>query len=194
MISLYKIEKLYNFLFKKHYYYLISMSIYHIELILLGIIGLIPKWYNYKTFFPLYFDSHSLSADFLNYEVGYNWNTGFYTFIIVVLDFIFLFIVRNEIKIQQEKNNTKYWFYPSKKILILIELCIFYFSIGNPVMRMILYFMSFNTIQIFITYRVIMRYIPFMDKLLLFGSYMYIIILTFTPIFNYLMHFLKFWS
>lgn len=192
MISLYKIEYFYNLLFKKDYYYLISMSVYHIELILFGILGLIPSLYKYKTYFPLYFDTHSLNADFLNYEIGYNWNTYFYTALIVILDFIFLFMVRYEINVQQKKHNTKYCFYPSKKLLIVIELMIFYFSIGNPVARMILYFLSFNTIQIFITYRIIMRYIPFMKQLFILGSYIYIILLTLTPFYVWINFIIKY--
>lgn len=182
MSLLYKLEYWYNKLFKNDYYYLISMSIYHLELIIFGIIGLIPFWYNYHTFFPLYFDTVSLTAPFLKYEIGYNFNTGFYTFIILSLDFLFLFIIRYEINLQQIKKNIKYWFYPSKKFIIFIEILVFYFSIGSPIMRMVLYFFSLNTIQIFFTYRVVMRYIPYMDKLFLFGSYLYILILTTAPI------------
>jgi hypothetical protein len=183
-ISIYKIDSFISKLLKKDYYYLITMSVYHIELILFGIIGFIPKWYNYHTFFPLYFDSSSLHADFLNYEIGFNALTIFFTLIILILDFTFLFLVRNEIKIEQEKKHTVFWFYPSKKMLIPIEILIFYMSLGNPIMRMILYFVSLNTIQIFITYRFIMKYgkIIYLNKLFLIGSYLYIIMLTIAPI------------
>lgn len=183
-ISFYKIDSFLSNMLKEDYYYLISMSVYHIELITFGLLGLIPVWYRYHTFFPLYFDVHSLNADFINYEIGFNFLTGFYTAIILLLDYGFLFIIRHEIGVQQEKNNTKYWFYPSKKFILFIEIFVFYFSIGNPVMREILYFMSLNTIQIFVTYRVIMRYgkIIYLDKLFLFGSYLYIIMITIAPI------------
>ncbi len=180
-LSLYTVDNFISKLFKHDYYYLISMSVYHIELILFGIFGIIPFWYNYHTFFKLYFDSASLSAEFLNYEVGFNAITIFYTLIIILLDFIFLFIIRKEINEKQIKNNIKYWFYPSKKIILIIEIFVFYFSIGHPITRMILYFISVNTIQIFFTYRYIMK-IPYFDKLFLFGSYIYIIMLTISPI------------
>lgn len=180
-ITLYKIESLLEKLLKKDYYYLVTMSFYHVELIIFGILGLIPFWYEFKTFFPLYFDSSSLSAQFLDYEIGYNAETVFYTFLILMLDIVFLFIVRDEIGKLQIKNNTKYWFYPSKKTILIIECFIFYFNIGNPVMRMILYFMSLNTIQIYVTYRFWLK-VPIIGKLWLFGSYLNIIMLTIAPI------------
>lgn len=190
-LSLYTIESLLDKLLKKDYYYLVTMSFYHIELIIFGILGLIPFWYEFHTFFPLYFDSSSLSAQFLDYEIGYNAETVFYTFLILLLDITFLFIVRSEIGNLQIKNNTKYWFYPSKKAILIIECFIFYFNIGNPIMRMILYFMSLNTIQIYFTYRYWLK-IPVIGKIWLFGSYLYIIMLTISPLREIIYLILKF--
>lgn len=176
-MNTFNINELYDKFYSKDYYYLISMSVYHVLIIIFTLVlGVnIPV----KTLFL--FTWEGLNEHIVNYSLSLNFRNLIMMFIIMFFDFIFLFIISNEINNIQQKNNKKYWFNLTKKRIIIIEILIFFFTLSHPIPRQIMYFLSFNTFQIFITYKII-KYIPFGKFIFLSGSYISLFKLLLFPI------------
>jgi len=182
-----KIFNIYDKYYKKSIYYIYAMTVYHFEIILF--LMLFPTiTFNLNTFIPLVFSKGIEDFAFLNYQIGFNFNTIFYSSLILLADFAFLFIIKNEIHKQELKYGVKYWYALDKKRIFFIECIIFYLSLGNPYIRETLYFLSLNTIQIYVIYRI---FIAKIDKWLdikichfIFttGAYLSILMLPYTVI------------
>lgn len=162
-ITFYKISKWYERFFSKEMFYLYAMTVYHIQ-ILLFVTFLGVAYENTKTFLPMILPDKAGGLTFLNYSFSItDFNALFFTFVILVVDFAFLFIVQKEI-VNYEKKHNKLPFTLTTNKIIIIEVLVLWLSMGNPFMRAGLYFISFNTIQIYVTYRIIFpisKVIPF---------------------------------
>jgi len=178
---IYLLSKYYEKYLTKDSYYLIAMTIYHVEILLF--ITLLGIEYNTHTFLPMITPNHAGGLDFLNYHFSLsNFNAIFYTILILIVDFAFLFIIKKELKHYENTHHTKLSYVlwncdflnlTTKKIII-IELLVFYLSIGNPFMRASLYFLSFNTIQIYVIYRIIFK-LKIFNPIFILGAYISII-------------------
>lgn len=182
------ITDIYDKLFGKDIYYLYAMTAYHI---------LIPIWVYYygfnraMTFVTINAINFGQSTNIMSNITLQN---GFYAvmwgFVVVVLDFFFLFILKHSFHLSKitlklwNKRPKEYTFLSYKNIAI-IELIIFAISFYSVALRELMFFMSFNTMQITITYFLI-RKIPFSLGKILFisAAYIFIIKLLIFPIFN----------
>jgi len=179
-MSLYFLFKLYEKLFSKDYFYLIAMTIYHIEILI--IVTFLGITIDTNTPMPMILPNQANELTFLNYQFSLsNFNAIFFTFMILLVDFLFLFIIQKEIRNHEEKNHMKFPFKLTTGRIFIIEIIVFYLSIGNPFMRAVLYFLSFSTIQIFFIYRILFN-IPFFKlffkPLFILGAYLAIMKLT----------------
>lgn len=146
-MNLYYFDKYY----KENYYYLFSMSIYHILIILATLFLSVD--FKVKTF--MIFSFNPETVDIINFNMDFTFKSMFLLFIILLIDFIFLYIIKKEIEYYEQKNNKIYWFRLTTLRMILIELIILSFTIHNPMSRQIMYFLSLNTMQIFFIYKII---------------------------------------
>jgi hypothetical protein len=111
----------------------------------------------------------------LNYHFSIsNFMAVFFTIIILIIDFAFLFIIKNEIKHHEELTHTKFYFKLTNKRIFVIEVFVLLLSMGNPVVRAMLYFMSLNTIQIYVIYRFLFKLKVF-NPIIILGVYIAII-------------------
>lgn len=165
-----KILNLYDKFYKHPYYYLYSMSIYHILIILYSYVFILS--YTPKTFYTLSFSIADTTNFFNDGDVLKN---IFYTFLIISIDFIFLYILMKEFK----SLNLNYF------KVILLEIVIILISISHFILRDIMFFLSLNTLQITIVY-IIIKKIPFGKQLFLSASYINILILFFYPLYEFI--------
>lgn len=169
MNIIYKLDS-YNRIFKP-INFIYSMSFYHVLVALFMLIGI---EYNYKVFFVLDFSTATVSHLNDNILKSGIMNILF-SLSILVVDFIFLIIIMFEFK--QLKLTLK-------KISI-IEVIIFFIALSNPYLRMIMLFLSLNTLAITIFYK-IMKNVPYTNYIIVTGSYIIIIKLLLFPVFDYL--------
>jgi hypothetical protein len=195
MAIIYKLFNLYDKYCSKDYFYLILMSVYHLEI--LFFVTLLGFDFQVHTFLPMITPDKIYGATgSLNTILNYNFSLSnpyaiMLTITILLIDFIFLYIIKSEIKQHEKTHYTKvlpkipfinYQTSLNYKEIFFIESLVLYMSIGNPIMRAMLYFMSLNTIQIYIIYRVIFRYITPLKPLFIIGAYISIVKLLIQPI------------
>ncbi len=164
-----KLQPIYDLIdkfYKKPYYYLYSMSIYHVILVILTIYS-IPIYIN-RVFFSLDFEFANQISTFINI---YSMKNIIFTVLIMILDLIFLGILAYEFK-QLKLTMRK---------ITLIESIIFIISLSNPYLRTIMLFLSLNSLQIFIPY-MIMKKISITKYIFLTGVYVTIIYCVAYPI------------
>lgn len=167
-MSIHKIFNLYYRFFGNAHYYLYSMSIYHILIILYTLIGI--SGFNTSIFYGLTLNPYQTNVlnvlDVMNIIESY-----IYILIILIIDVIFLVIIMLEFrpKILTIKN------------ILFFEIIILSFSMLSPIFRDVMFFLSLNTLQITIIYK-IMKYIPLMKDVFIAGSYILIFKLLFFPI------------
>lgn len=151
--------------------FIYSMSFYHILVALFMFIGI---EYNYKVFFILDFSSAQITHINDNILKSGMMNILF-SLSILLVDFIFLIIIMYEFK--QLKLT---W-----KKISLIEGIIFFVSLSNPYLRVVMMFLSLNTLTITIFYK-IMKNIPYTNYIIVTGSYIIIIKLLLFPLFDFM--------
>lgn len=182
----YKLSCFYDKFLSKDYYYLILMTVYHVEILVmvtfLGITGA-----KTHTFMPMIGMDEingatgSLST-VLNYHFSFtNFTAVMLTIIIVLLDFIFLYIIKSEIKHHENTQHKSFYFKLTTPRIFIIEFFVLLLSMGNPVVRAMLYFMSFNTFQIYAIYRLLFK-LKIFNPIIILGVYIAIIELLFYPI------------
>jgi hypothetical protein len=190
-LPLYRIYEIYEKYFTNASNYLIGMTIYHLEIIfLLGYLGLNL---NTHVWLPMITPDKAGDINFLNYHVGFNALSIWWTLAILVIDFTFLYIIKHEIKNYEITHYKRllptifnYNITLNKKEIIIIECIIFYLSIGNPIMRGALYSLSFNTIQIYIVYRILFTnyFGQYLKPIFIFACYFSILYLIAQPIYE----------
>jgi hypothetical protein len=164
-----KLQPIYNLIdrFYRHpYYYLYSMSIYHVIIILFTLYSF-PIYRN-QVFFSLDFN---FANQFNNYINIFSIKNILFTLIIMIIDLVFLFIVAYEFK-QLKLTIGK---------ITIIETIIFILCFYNPYIRVSMLFLSLNSLQIFIPY-MIMKSISLSKYIFLTGSYINIIYCLIYPI------------
>jgi hypothetical protein len=179
----YKLFGLYDKYLSKDYYYLILMTLYHLEILFFAAIGIEVSSH---TFLPMISSSHASSLSILNYQFSFSsFNAIFFTIVILIVDFAFLFIIKKEIKHYEQTRQARFPFQLTTMKVIIIEIIVLLLSVGHPTLRAALYFMSFNTIQIYIIYRVIFR-LKIFNPVIILGVYIAIIELILYPIWTIL--------
>lgn len=130
-------------LFYKDIYYIYNMTIYHFLIIFSSVLGFT---YNYGIFYSL-----SLSVPENIFELSGNSLLRNLLLILqlLILDFSFLLILMYEIK----------FFRLNWHKLIIIELILLIISFFIAPFRDILFFLSFNTIEIYMAYRIFIKYL-----------------------------------
>jgi hypothetical protein len=179
----YKLLGLYDKYLSKDYYYLILMTLYHLEILFFAAIGIEVSSH---TFLPMISSSHANSLSILNYQFSFSsFNAIFFTIVILIVDFAFLFIIKKEIKHYEQTRQIHFPFQLTTMKVIIIEIIVLLLSAGHPTLRASLYFMSFNTIQIYIIYRVIFK-LKIFNPVIILGVYIAIIELILYPIWTVL--------
>jgi len=157
-----RLQTIYNLIdrfYKQPYYYLYSMSIYHVIIILFTLYGI--DIYRNQVFFSLDFNF----AEQFNKAISiYTIKNILFTLIILIIDLIFLGILAYEFK-QLKLTINK---------ITIIEIIIFIICFYNPYARVSMLFLSLNSLQIFIPY-IIMKKISISKYIFLTGSYINII-------------------
>jgi hypothetical protein len=175
---IFKLNNLYDKYLSKDYYYLILMSIYHIEILFFAYLGIETTTH---TFLPMISSSHANSLSILNYRFSFSsFNAIFFTLVILILDFAFLFIIKKEIKHYEETYQTRFYFRLTNFKIFIIEVIVLLMSVGHPTLRASLYFLSFNTFQIYVIYRVLFK-IKIFNPVIILGVYVAIIELFLYP-------------
>jgi hypothetical protein len=167
-----KLQPIYSLIdrfYKKPYYYLYSMSIYHIIIILFTFYGI--TIYRNQVFFSLDFNF----AEQFNSAINiYSIKNILFSLIILIVDLIFFFILAYEFK-QLKLTMAK---------ITVLETIIFVLCIYFPYVRVSMLFLSLNSIQIFIPY-MIMKTVGITKYIFLTGSYLNIIYCLIYPIIHY---------
>ena len=164
-----------NRFFKENYYYLYSMSLYHILVILFSyFIPDIPK----SVYYQLTFSPNAQNTILSSFDIfGFIWSI-ILIFLIFILDVIFLYIFITEFK--------PIWL--SLKSIIIIETFVLGISFFIPYLRDVFLFLSVNTIIIAVTYKFIKYENIYFGSsafkyVLILGSYIYIIkLILYAPI------------
>jgi hypothetical protein len=178
MNIVFKLGQFYDKWLTKDYYYLILMTIYHLQILLLAFIGIETTTH---TFLPMISASHANSLSVLNYRFSFSsFNAIFFTLVILVLDFAFLFIIKKEINHYEQTRQVHFFFKLTNTKIIIIEIIVLMMSMGNPTLRASIYFMSFNTFQIYVIYRLIFK-LKIFNPVIILGVYIAIIELFLYP-------------
>jgi len=161
-----KIEKL----FSKDVYYLYAMTLYHFLIILYAIVG---YQHDSKVFYTLTLmgSQQDISHMYSSIEsILYNYLV---VIIILILDIIFLILVMKEFK----------FLMLSYKKIIAVEIILLTISIFVPSFRDIMFFLSLNSLQIYIVYRLILKNISILRVPILILIYARVIKFLLIPIF-----------
>lgn len=154
-------KSFYNKFFGKDIYYLYSMTIYHILIIIFSILGIASSPH---IFYKLSLFSNDVSI-FIQLENIRNILFAYFIVVMIFLmDLIFLTILMHEFK------SLKLSF----KKLLLIEFVLIGISFFIPFFRDMMFFMTINSIQIYIVYRILLKNIWFLKPLFIFMSYVFI--------------------
>lgn len=167
---MYKIFNFYEKYYKHDYYYLYIMSIIHV--LLLFYTYIFQTEISGNTLVVLSFDVDNSTVDFIN---RFSFKNIFFISLIFIIDFIFLIILMKEFE-QLKLNYYK---------IFLIEMLILFLSLSNPTIRNSMYFLSLNTLQITIVFKII-KYIPLGKLLFLSTAYIALIKLMLYPIIEYI--------
>jgi hypothetical protein len=180
---IFKLNNLYDKYLSKDYYYLILMTIYHIEILFFAYLGIETTTH---TFLPMISSSHANSLSILNYQFSFSsFNAIFFTLVILILDFSFLLIIKKEIKHYEDIRQTNFWFKLTTFRIVIIEVIVLLMSMGHPTLRASLYFLSFNTFQIYFIYRLLFK-LKIFNPVIIAGVYIAIIELLLYPIWTIL--------
>ncbi len=169
------INKIYNKLFAKDVYYLYSMTIYHFIIIFYTLLGLKFQSKVFYTLTLLGNHANIFEMHFGNLKDNILWNYAYaylLVLIIFILDIIFLIILMFEFK----------WLAFNYKKILGIELMLIGISFFFPFFRDVMFFLSINSLQIYIVYRIIIKNIWFLKIPIIFSSYMFIIRLILYPV------------
>jgi hypothetical protein len=168
-----QIEKIHKKYFGKNYYFLISMSVLHALIILYIIFGF---KFNYPVFFTLSLSGIS-TANIFNMNFGNGSAIWGYIYAYLLILCIFLIDVGFLVILMFEFE----WIRLSYKRILLIEIILISISFFIPFFRNMMFFLSLNTIQIYVIYRIIFK-IPLMNYAFIFGSYLMVFKLILKPI------------
>jgi len=160
-----KIHELHDKYFSKPFYFLLAYTAIHFILILYAYFNI------QNTFIPPIFYKFSFQGINANaVDMGY-----VYAYLLVLLIFIidvaFLIVLMLEFK----------WLRLNYKKVLLLEIVLISISFMIPFFREIMFFMSFNTIGIYIIYRGLLP-IWFFRTPFIFVSYIYLIRVIISPI------------
>lgn len=158
-----------DLLFKEPFYYIYSMSFYHVLIIIFTLLNITSE--QPKVFFVLSFETFNFHLLDSSKSIISN---IIFVLLIMIIDMIFLLICMYEFKSLKLTFNK----------IIIIEILIFIMSFSHPVLRMIMLFLSLNTLQITVFYKII-KYIPFAKYPFLTGSYFIILKLLSIPLIQY---------
>lgn len=139
-------------------FYIYNMSIYHIFIIIFTLFLGIKI--NSQTFVQL-------SIESIKIDITQNFFKSLvFSTVIIILDLIFFIIIATEFK-RLKLSTFK---------IIFIEIFIFYISFSYPFLRSTLFFLTLNSLQIFIPYK-LMKAMPFYLFNIIFITSSYIIII-----------------
>ena len=175
MIMYNLLNRVYDYLYKEPFYYIYSRSFYHVLIIIFTLLHISDIQPN--VFFVLNFDTFNLHL----FESGIESliKNVIFVLLIMIVDVIFLLILMYEFK-SLKLTYTKIFF---------LEIIIFVLALSNPTLRMIMLFLSLNTLEVTVFYKII-KYIPFSKYAFLTGSYILILKLLLVPViefYNYVM-------
>ena len=146
-----RIHSLYDYWLGRELNYLVSMSVYHVLIIILFLFGITTDSHiMYRL--TLAGSQAALFADFSN--VLGMFSSMVTVIIIFIIDVAFLIILMLEFK----------WMRLNYKRLLALEVGIIAVSSIVPIIRDIMFFLSINSVAIYITYRGLMK-LPFFGKL-----------------------------
>lgn len=139
MINL-KLNKIYDLFFKKEYYILYVLTLIHLIIILYTLLDI--TGYRSNVYYKLTLNPYSTVLDLSFHSIS---ETILLLFEMYIIDFVFFGILYLEFK------QLKLTF---KKIFI-IDTVIIFISFWSPQIRDIMFFMSFNSLQMFVYYYII---------------------------------------
>ena len=162
MMKFSTLNNYYSKYFSKDIYYIYSMTIYHVLIIIFTFLGIS---HDSNVFYTL-----TLSGGHENiFQTLSSFRGAIESYILILiiflLDALFLIVLMLEFK----------WMRLNFKKLFLIEITLIGISFFIPFFRDVMFFLSLNSVQIYIVYRILMKNIWFFKFPFIFSSYIYIL-------------------
>lgn len=163
-----KINDIYDKYFSKEIYFVVAYTLIHLILIVFAFTGISSP------FQPPVFYQFTIEGLNNNLYAGLNGYVYSYLLLLLILiiDVLFLIVLMLEFRCMRLNY---------KKVLSL-EILLLAISFMFPFFREIMFFMSFNTIGIYIIYRLILKNIWYFRFPFIFSSYIFIIRLLLSPL------------